>query len=408
MTSPGFRLHPLHRLWRLLPTQQRRRWVARATALIAPRPDRRPPPASGGVAVVGELSYPSGLGEGARLMLQALERLGVPSYGLDIGTFLPGGARRITEILPDAVPLVVHVNSPQMARAMMRLPRALIRGRRIIGYWAWELPTFPPDWREGAAFVHEIWATSHFTAEALEPILPGRVRVVTHPLAFAPPVPSALGRRDFGLPDDAVLVLASFNLASSLERKNPLGMIAAFRAAFGDRADRILVLKLGNPSHFQDDFARIRQAIGDAGNIRLETRTLEMADNYALMAACDIVLSLHRSEGFGRIPAEGMLLGRPVVATGWSGNMDFMDADSADLVGYRLIPAVDPRGVFEAPGAVWADPDIDQAGQALRRLADDPAGRAELGARGKATATARLGPQTLSAALIGIGLKPPG
>ncbi len=388
--------------------QRRRRLVARVTALMAPKPDRPPPPAAGGVAVVGELSFPSGLGEGARLMLQALERLGIPTFPIDIGTFLPGGARQVTETLPPGVPLVMHVNSPQMARAMMRLPRALVRGRRIIGYWAWELPTIPPDWREGAAFVHEVWATSRFTAAALEPILPGGVRVVTHPLAFAPPVPSKLRRADFGLPEGAVVVLASFNLASSLERKNPLGMVAAFRTAFGDRDDRLLVLKMGNPGHFQDDFDRIRQAVGGARNIRLETRTLPMEDNYALMAVSDIVLSLHRSEGFGRIPAEAMLLGLPVVATGWSGNMDFMDADSAALIDYRLIPAVDPRGVFEAPDAVWADPDIEQAALVLRRLAGDPAERAALGARGKAAATARLGPQSLAMALAGIGLAVPG
>ena len=384
--------------------QKRRRLVARVASLMAPHPDRPPPAVRGGVAVVGELSYPSGLGEGARLMLQALESLGVPAFPIDIGTFLPGGARQVTASLPAAVPLVMHVNSPQMARAMMRLPRGLVRGRRIIGYWAWELPTTPPDWRDGVPFVHEIWATSHFTAAALEPILPGRVRVVTHPLALAPPVPSLLRRADFGLPEAATVVLASFNLASSLERKNPLGMIEAFRTAFGDREDRLLILKTTNPGHFRDDFDRIRQAVGDAGNIRLETRTLPMPDNYALMAVSDIVLSLHRSEGFGRIPAEGMLLGRPVVATGWSGNMDFMDADSAALIDYRLIPAVDPRGVFEAPDAVWADPDIGHAAEVLRRLADDPAERAALAARGKATAEARLGPQALAMALASIGL----
>jgi glycosyltransferase involved in cell wall biosynthesis len=403
-SPPAFRLHLLHRLWRLLPAQERRWLVARAAGLPARRPDRYPPPPTSGIAVVGELSYPSGLGEGARLMLLALEQLGIQGFPIDTGTVLAGGGKQVPVELPPAVPLLMHVNSPQMALALLRLPRGLLRGRRVIGHWAWELPVVPPDWRIGTRFVHEIWAPSRFTADALESLMPGRVRVVPYPLAAAPPVPSALDRAAFGLPADAMVVLVSFNLASSLERKNPLGAITAFRAAFGDRADRLLVMKVGNPQHFPDDFARIRQAVGDAANIRIETRTLPRADGFALTAAADIVLSLHRSEGFGLVPAEAMLLGRPVVATGWSGNMDFMDADSAALVGYRLIPAVDPRGVFEAPGGVWADPDIGEAVAALRRLADDPAERAALGARGRASAMARLGTGALAEALAGIGL----
>ena len=101
-----------------------------------------------------------------------------------------------------------------------------------------------------------------------------------------------------------------------------------------------------------------------------------------------------------------MLLGRPVVATGWSGNMEFMDADSAALVAYHLVPAADARGVFEAPGAVWAEPDPASAAAHLTRLADDPAERAALGARGRAMATASLGDAPLRRAVASIGLSP--
>jgi glycosyltransferase involved in cell wall biosynthesis len=300
-------------------------------------------------------------------------------------------------------PLVLHINAPQLPLALLRLPRGLIRGRRVIGYWAWELPTIPSDWRAGLPFVHEVWVPSRFTQAALEPLLPGRVRVVPHAVAAAPPSPSALDRAAFGLPSDAVVVLVSFSLASSFARKNPLGAIGAFRMAFGTRPDRVLVLKVGNADHDADGFAQLRQA-ADAPNIRIETRSLPSADRHALTRAADIVLSLHRSEGFGLVPAEAMLLERPVIATNWSGNTDFMNEESAGLVGYRLVPARDPRGVFQAPGAVWAEPDLGQAAELLRQLADDPVRRAELGARGRAMALARLGPDGLAAALGTLGL----
>ena len=314
--GPRLSLHPLHHLWRTLPQGARRRLLTRGTALLAPHPDRPAPPARAGIAVAGELERASGLGEGARLMLHGLDALGVPAWPMCYG------GRRGGPLPPAGAPLVLHVNAPQVPLALLRLGRAALRGRRVVGYWAWELPVVPESWRAGVAFVHEVWAPSRFTAAALEPLLPGRVRVVPHPVAAHPPVPSALGRADFGLPADAVVTLVSFNLGSSFERKNPLGAIAAHRAAFGDRADRLLLLRVTNPHHFPADFARLRAAT-DRPNIRIDTRTLAAEDNHALMAACDIVLSLHRSEGFGLVPAEAMLLGVSVVATDWSGNVDF-------------------------------------------------------------------------------------
>jgi glycosyltransferase involved in cell wall biosynthesis len=169
----------------------------------------------------------------------------------------------------------------------------------------------------------------------------------------------------------------------------------------------VLVLKVGNPGDFPADFERLRAAVAEAPNIRLETRILPPRDSHALTRAADIVLSLHRSEGFGLIPAEAMLLGKPVIATGWSGNMDFMDNDSSALIGYRLVPARDPRGVFEAPGAMWAEPHQQQAVAELTRLADDAEARAALGGRARQAATERLGPDSLAAALRSIGLLAP-
>jgi glycosyltransferase involved in cell wall biosynthesis len=409
MTAPAaFHLHLVHRLWRRLPVRQRRSLVTWGSALLAPRIDRVPPLAATGIAIAGEFSRASGLGEGARLLQRGLQQAGVPNWTIDVGSLLPAHTPDFpvtSERPPSGAPLILHVNPPLLPLVLFRLPRYLVRGRRIIGYWLWELPTVPSDWHAGARFVHEVWVPSAFVADAVEPLLPGRIRTVPFPLAVARPQPSALDRAAFGLPQDAVVVLVSFNLASSFERKNPLAAITAFRTAFGDRADRILLLKVGNREHAPDDFARIVAATGGAPNIRLETRTFPSGDLHALTAASDIVMSLHRSEGFGLVLAEAMLLGKPVIATGWSGNMAFMDADSAALVDYRLVATDDPRQVYT--GASWAEVDQASAVQQLRRLADDAAARAALGAKGQGTATARLGIAPLVTALRDIGLQTP-
>ena len=381
--------------------------MAQATAWLAPRPDRIPPPAAHGLAIAGEFSRASGIGEAARLMAAAAERLGTKVWRTDIPPPVDATAelpRPTDDPPPPGAPMVVHINAPLLPLAFLRLPRSLPKNRRIIGYWSWELPTVPPDWRAGTRFVHNIWTLSRFTAAALEPLKPGRVRVVPPPMAEAPPIQAHLDRAAFGLPDDAVITLVSFNLASSFARKNPLGAIAAFRAAFGDRPDRVLLLKIGHPDHAPADFERIRQA-ADAPNIRIETRSFPTADSHALTACCDIVLSLHRSEGFGLVPAEAMFLGKPVIATAWSGNMDFMDADTAALVGYRLIPVHDDRMVYR--NSVWADPDIREAANHLRRLADDAQARQALGLRGKTHVQKTLTSAPLAAAMRDIGLHVP-
>ncbi len=391
-------------MWRMLPPGPRRAALAYAAAWLAPKPDQAtPPPRS--IAVCGEVLRASGLGQGARLMDAALRGLGIPSVLIPAGISVPGEDYGSAAMPPEGAALVLHVNSPQLPAALRRLPRGALRGRRIVGYWQWELPVAPALWRVGVPFVHEIWTSSAFTAGALRPLLPAGIalRVVPHPVAAVPPVPSALGRGDFGLPDAAVITLVSLNLASGWSRKNPMGAIEAHRMAFGTRRDRLLVLKIGHSHHYPNEVAQLGQVAAELGNVRLETRIFPIEDTHALTACADIVLSLHRSEGFGLVPAEAMLLERAVVATDWSANTEFMDSASAAMVTYRLIPAADARGVYAVPGAMWAEPDPADAARHLVRLADDAQARAALGYAGRAKARAVLGPEKLEAAVKGLG-----
>src|SRR5215472_8601076 len=130
--TQSFRPTLLHRLWRLLPPRRRRRLFAEAAAFFAPPIDRITPKAKHGVAVLGELSQPVGLGEGARLMLRALDSLNVATWSIEIDSPL-SAANRLGRIVPRQLPpagapLVNHINAPLLPLALLRLPPTLVRG----------------------------------------------------------------------------------------------------------------------------------------------------------------------------------------------------------------------------------------------------------------------------------------
>jgi hypothetical protein len=390
-----------HAAWRLLPKTFRNRAMTGLAAGIARKPDRLPPKSSSGVIVAGDVHGPNGLAESARILHSV-----IAAHGLARG-LVPLGLPSVVNVQEVAVPpeaaLLAVVNAPILPVGLLRLPRRFIAGRRMIGMWAWELPVVPKTWRDGAAFVHEVWAPSQFTADAIEHLAPGRVRVVPYPLA-AVELPVQGNRASFGLPADAVIVLTIFNLASSMVRKNPLGAIAAFKGAFGASREHLFVLKLSGTEAYPEDLRLIQEAIGDAANIRLITGNMPEPQLRGLIGASDIVLSLHRSEGFGLVPAAAMLLGRAVVATGWSGNLAFMTADTSALVSHRMIPALDPRGTYQLPNAFWADPDIEDAAAQLRFLAGHAEARQALAAAGQVHATKMLGAEPVLAALGASGI----
>ncbi len=390
-----------HSAWRLLPQEFRNHAMTGIAAAMAPKPDVAPPATSNGIVVAGDMGGRNGLAESARIMhdLFAAHGLARGSFGLGLPSVVP----TFQGDLPPNAALLAVVNAPVLPVGLARLPRDILHRRRVIGMWVWELPVVPKQWHYGGKFVHEVWAPSQFCADAMELIAPGRVRVVPYPVATGP-LPVAGDRNSFGLPHDKLIVLTIFNLASSMVRKNPLAAIAAFKAAFADSDDYLFIIKLSSVDNYAEDLALIRHAVGAARNIQIMTETLPEPELRGLIAASDIILSLHRAEGFGLIPATAMLLGRPVVATGWSGNVDFMSPDTSMLVSYKLVPVVDPAGTYEMPGALWAEADIEDAAAGLRRLADDAALRARLGAAGQDYARHKLGAAPVLAAAAANGI----
>jgi glycosyltransferase involved in cell wall biosynthesis len=367
----------IRRIWTLLPRHLRREALFGLMAALAPRIDRPEPDGQGVLAVAGYFTAATGLGAATRRLAAGLREAGLSPHEADLTGPLrqragPDGARPLAPVPDGPGTLLVHVNGPMLPWALKVLGRRAVRGKRVIAVWNWELPVLPEDWHRGFRCCHEVWVGTKFVAAACR-AAPGcpEVRVVPYPI-LPRPAPAAMTRADFGLPQDAFVTLSMFDATSSLARKNPLGAIEAHARAFGDRPDRILVIKTHATADAGPGWAAVVAAAATHPNVRVMEEHLSRPALWALMAAADCLLSLHRAEGYGFAMAEAMVLGRPVVATGWSGNVDFMAGTGALLVPWHLIPVRDPQEIYETPGAEWAEPDLDAAAQMLSGLAGRP------------------------------------
>jgi glycosyltransferase involved in cell wall biosynthesis len=377
----------LLQLWRTIPRDVRSRILGTVSDWTLPKisttRDLRPGP----IVVVGGLRAMTGLGEAARLCQRALDAMGLNAAAVDITSVFrhpdtpdaPAAAR------PDQVPvggtLIVHANPPHFSFALASLGRSFLRSRKVIGYWVWELPTIPTLWSRSFPHLHEIWAPSQFVAHAVRssPTWTGQVplRIVPYPVEV--PIAGRCTRRDFGLDEHAFVVLMLFHMGSSFERKNPVAGIRAFKEAFGESREKRLVISIKDASDDPAGHRVLLDEIGSAPNISVMHDKGTKPWVNALMSCSDVVLSLHRSEGFGLVLAEGMMLGKPVIATGWSGNLDFMTRSNAFLVDFELVPARSSR----YRGDVWAEPDPSQAARILVDLSGDPQLGRQVGERAR-------------------------
>lgn len=347
-------------------------------------------PTVGGVNVAGYFRAEAGVGQAARHVLVGLDHAAIPYSTFAYDQTRSRQSHAFTESGETTYDVnIICVNADQLFSFGHDVGPGFFRDQHSIGIWWWEVARFPERFHGAFGLVNEVWVGSDFARRAIaaETDKP----VFTIPLGIELPDPTpTLSRAELGLPK-GFLFLFSFDFDSRFQRKNPLAAVEAFKQAFEPGEGPTLFLKTINGDRNLRDLERLRFAIADRDDIVLKDGYLSAKETAALTATCDCYVSLHRSEGFGLTMAEAMAHGKPVIATGYSGNLEFMTAETSRLVPYRLTPI--PKGIDPYPaGTEWADPDVGAAAELMRELHDDPEEAAELGRRAREHVSEVLSP----------------
>lgn len=349
-----------------------------------------------GVNIAGHAMSEKGVGESLRANVRALTAAGVPHVVIDFPDY--GSANTDRTLLgfldhnPHPINLI-HVNADGIPAFVSAAGTKFLRGKYNIASWAWELPELPPVFHGSFAYLDEVWALSSYCCEAVANASPLPVVKMPCSLPAGGLVTSGVGRGHFGLPEGAVIFLFMFDVHSILARKNPSGVIRAFKQAFGTEDDVRLVLKLVHGDR------TMRTTLADEAQdsrILVIDQVLERAELNSLIEVCDCYVSLHRSEGFGMTMSESMALGKPVIATGYSGNMDFMTPCNSFLVGYDLVELERDYGPYPR-GSLWADPDLDHASRLMRLVYEDREQAHRVGQRAARDIWRYLSPEAVGA-----------
>lgn len=347
----------------------------------------------GGMNCIAYVTAEMGLGEAARGILASLESAGLSVDAIDYRHGNPSRCsdRRYAHRLAATgrYPTSLYiVNADWLPTVKDDVHGQLPNERYAIGYWAWELSEFPRRWSPAFDLVDEIWVASEHVRGGIQRLTEKPVRVVPNPVSV-----NALGlpgRDFFDLPKDRFVYLTLFDVHSIVARKNPQGAIDAFKKAFDPNDRNVhLVVKVNNAD--EDALETLRRSIADQPNITILDRVLTRRETNGLFQSCDVLVSLHRAEGFGLPPAEAMWLGKPVIATNYSGNTDFMTESNSLLIPYRLVKIGVDQGPYDKE-AIWAEPDLDAAAVAMRRISADRALYETIGRAAWTSARAQLAP----------------
>jgi glycosyltransferase involved in cell wall biosynthesis len=332
-----------------------------------------------GVNVAGYFKGEFGVGQFGRLVARSAIASGLPVTTLVNSRT---ASRQDEEFqLTDSKALypvtIGSINADQFALWLEEIPTEVKAHSKFVGVWAWEIESFPKHMHTAFDHVDEVWAISSFVRDAIQPSTRKPVLVFPCPI-IAPVISEKLDRSAIGISEHDEFNLFMFDYFSIFRRKNPLDLIEAHILAFPKETGPKLVIKTINGQSHASQQEQLRYAVGTRTDIKIINSYMSREQLHSLLSECQTYISLHRSEGYGLTLAEAMSLGKPVIATAYSGNMDFMNERNSILVPYEMV-AVGNDAFPYSEDSRWAQPNIEFAANAMRELFENESLRSRTG-----------------------------
>lgn len=344
-----------------------------------------------GINIVGHIKGEYGLGEAVRANIRSIEAAQIPYTLKDISVDWHRNLDDTYTDFSDDNPYPINLIQINPAAELYNIiGDEYFRGRYNIGYWAWEMLDMIPGWEPAFDLFDEIWTLSNHCAESIAAVSPIPVIKVMPSLVLPQPF---INRELLGLPQEKLIFFFMFDFHSTTARKNPQGLIKAFQKAFGkENKNVLLVIKFSNSKYHPEQRTRLNELVEGYSSIKFIDGHLKKEEVNALLYNCDCYVSLHRAEGFGLTMAEAMFYGKPVIATAYSSNIEFMNVGNSFLVKYQLLPNADDYGHFPKGSSIWAEPDIDHAASLMQYVFHNYEQAQQVGARAASEIQSLLSP----------------
>jgi glycosyltransferase involved in cell wall biosynthesis len=347
-----------------------------------------------GINISGYFEGEFGIGSSVRYYTEAIKKSGIP-FVLNnfISTHHNSNDKTFSDFSnenPYPINLIV-VNADQTEVFRNSVSPNYFDKKYNIGIWAWELESFPEEFIQNTKYFDEIWAISTFVKNSISKKSSIPTFCVNTPLILdaSKLIPN---KEKFGIKNNMFTFLFIFDFLSVFERKNPIDVIKAFKKAFEKNGKVSLIIKCINHKESRSEFKKLQKETSQ--NIHLITETLSKNELLSLIASCDCYVSLHRSEGFGLTIAEAMCAGKPVIATNYGGNTDFMNEKNSFPVKYNLVKLEKNYGAYRK-GNVWAEPNLGNASELMRKVYENQEHAKSIGKKAQFDISETLGPEKI-------------
>lgn len=343
-----------------------------------------------GINIYGYINGEFGLGEAVRLLISAIESASIPydllnfdiltnhqHNDLSYSDFKTEGQYSINLVLlgpAEAKKIITH----------SKFNETNFKNKYNIFYLNWESEYFPEEYVKNLTFYDEIWFPSRYCEKAISKYFSKPTKTIPYPIEINISPLNDVEYSNFFDPN-TFNFLFLFDYNSTLERKNTINLIKCFKKTFEPNDKRVaLTIKTSRSTRFKSEKNQLLEEIGNYENIILVENIFEKNTLHHIIKNCDCYISLHRSEGYGLTMAEAMYFGKPVIATGYSGNLEFMNSENSFLVDYEICN-VNAKMLNYDENTVWSNPDIEHASQLMKDVFDNPSHAKEIGEKAKSS-----------------------